>query len=423
MLSQSLLRPHEPMNANETTQHFLRQAFDVLDIDEDMKRVLMTPSRELRVELTLRHDDGSIGNYIGYRVQHDDSRGPFKGGLRYHPHVDIDEVRSLASLMTWKTAVVGVPFGGAKGGIQVDPGTLSKREKERLTRLFVRQIHELVGPHRDIPAPDVNTDAQVMAWFFDEYSRQAGFSPGVVTGKPVGLHGSAGRASATGRGCMFAVRETLREKGEEIRDKRFVIQGFGNVGSWGARLLHARGAKILAVSDVHGGIFSGDGLNIPSVLEYFDSHGSVVGYPEAESISNSDLLIADCDVLMPAALGGVLTDKNAREVKAKYLLEAANGPCSAEADEILESRGVTIIPDIYANAGGVTVSYFEWVQNLQNFHWDENRINEELDKVMTTAHGKIRDIMRASVAAKRAGHGIGRPDFVQPERGMNAIGG
>ncbi|MCA9649514.1 MAG: glutamate dehydrogenase [Myxococcales bacterium] len=383
------------MNANETTQHFLRQAFDVLDIDEDMKRVLMTPSRELRVELTLRHDDGSIGNYIGYRVQHDDSRGPFKGGLRYHPHVDIDEVRSLASLMTWKTAVVGVPFGGAKGGIQVDPGTLSKREKERLTRLFVRQIHELVGPHRDIPAPDVNTDAQVMAWFFDEYSRQAGFSPGVVTGKPVGLHGSAGRASATGRGCMFAVRETLREKGEEIRDKRFVIQGFGNVGSWGARLLHARGAKILAVSDVHGGIFSGDGLNIPSVLEYFDSHGSVVGYPEAESISNSDLLIADCDVLMPAALGGVLTDKNAREVKAKYLLEAANGPCSAEADEILESRGVTIIPDIYANAGGVTVSYFEWVQNLQNFHWDENRINEELDKVMTTAHGKIRDIMRA----------------------------
>ena len=395
MLSQPPLRPHEPMNANETTQHFLRQAFDVLDIDEDMKRVLMTPSRELRVELTLRHDDGSIGNYIGYRVQHDDSRGPFKGGLRYHPHVDIDEVRSLASLMTWKTAVVGVPFGGAKGGIQVDPGTLSKREKERLTRLFVRQIHELVGPHRDIPAPDVNTDAQVMAWFFDEYSRQAGFSPGVVTGKPVGLHGSAGRASATGRGCMFAVRETLREKGEEIRDKRFVIQGFGNVGSWGARLLHARGAKILAVSDVHGGIFSGDGLNIPSVLEYFDSHGSVVGYPEAESISNSDLLIADCDVLMPAALGGVLTDKNAREVKAKYLLEAANGPCSAEADEILESRGVTIIPDIYANAGGVTVSYFEWVQNLQNFHWDENRINEELDKVMTTAHGKIRDIMRA----------------------------
>ena len=252
-----------------------------------------------------------------------------------------------------------------------------------------------MGPFRDIPAPDVNTDAQVMAWFFDEYSRQAGFSPGVVTGKPVGLHGSAGRASATGRGCMFAVRETLREKGEEIRDKRFVIQGFGNVGSWGARLLHARGAKILAVSDVHGGIFSGDGLNIPSVLEYFDSHGSVVGYPEAESISNSDLLIADCDVLMPAALGGVLTDKNAREVKAKYLLEAANGPCSAEADEILESRGVTIIPDIYANAGGVTVSYFEWVQNLQNFHWDENRINEELDKVMTTAHGKIRDIMRA----------------------------
>lgn len=383
------------MNANETTQHFLHQAFEVLDIDEDMKRVLITPSRELRVELTLRHDDGSIGNYIGYRVQHDDSRGPFKGGLRYHPHVDIDEVRSLASLMTWKTAVVGVPFGGAKGGIQVDPGTLSKREKERLTRLFVRQIHELVGPHRDIPAPDVNTDAQVMAWFFDEYSRQAGFSPGVVTGKPVGLHGSAGRASATGRGCMFAARETLRESGQELKGKRFVIQGFGNVGSWGARLLHARGAKILAVSDVNGGIFNGDGLDIPGVLEYFDSHGTVVGCPGTESISNTDLLVADCDVLMPAALGGVITAKNAKEIKAKYVLEAANGPVDAAADEILESREIVVIPDIYANAGGVTVSYFEWVQNLQNFRWDENHVNDELGKVMTNAHGKIRDIMRA----------------------------
>ncbi|MEX1364745.1 MAG: Glu/Leu/Phe/Val dehydrogenase dimerization domain-containing protein [Nannocystaceae bacterium] len=391
------------MNANETTQHFLHQAFDILDISEDMKRVLVTPSRELRVELTLRHDDGSIGNYIGYRVQHDDSRGPFKGGLRYHPHVDIDEVRSLASLMTWKTAVVGVPFGGAKGGVQVDPAKLSQRELERLTRLFVRQIHELVGPHRDIPAPDVNTNAQVMAWFFDEYSRVAGFSPGVVTGKPVGLHGSAGRAAATGRGCMFAVRETLRESGQELKGRSFVIQGFGNVGSWAARLLHARGAKILAVSDVGGGIFNGDGLNIPAVLEYVDSHGTVVGFPAAEAISNADLLISECDVLVPAALGGVITEANAPEVKAKYVLEAANGPCTAEADDILERRGITVIPDIYANAGGVTVSYFEWVQNLQNFSWDESRINDELGKIMTNAHGKIRDIMRAhDISMRRA---------------------
>ncbi|MEM9456677.1 MAG: Glu/Leu/Phe/Val dehydrogenase dimerization domain-containing protein [Myxococcota bacterium] len=383
------------MNANETTQHFLQQAFEILEVHQDMRRVLITPSRELKVELTLRRDDGSIGNFIGYRVQHDDSRGPFKGGLRYHPHVDEDEVRSLASLMTWKTAVVGVPFGGAKGGIAIDPDQFSEREKERLTRLFVRQIHDLVGPFRDIPAPDVNTNAQVMAWFFDEYSRQVSFSPGVVTGKPVGLHGSVGRSSATGRGCMYAIRETLQQAGVALKGQRFVIQGFGNVGSWGARLVHARGAKILAVSDVNGGIFNGDGLDLPAVLEHVDSHGSVVGFEKAEPISNADLLVTDCDVLMPAALGGVLTKDNAPHVKAKYVLEAANGPCTAEADEILNQRGITIIPDIYANAGGVTVSYFEWVQNLQNFKWDESRINEELDKIMTQAHAKIRDIMRA----------------------------
>lgn len=383
------------MNANETTQHFLQQAFDILGVDDDMRRILVTPSRELRVELTLRRDDGTIGNFIGYRVQHDDSRGPFKGGLRYHPKVDIQEVRSLASLMTWKTAVVGVPFGGAKGGIQVDPAQLNQRELERLTRIFVRQIHELVGPERDIPAPDVNTNPQVMAWFFDEYSRLHGFSPGVVTGKPVGLHGSAGRASATGRGCLFAIREALQEAGADIKGQRFVLQGFGNVGSWTARLLHARGAKVLAVSDSKGGIFNGNGLDIPAVLEHEDSHDTVVGFPGAEPISNTELLVTDCDVLVPAGLGGVITGKNARDVRAKIVVEAANGPCTAEADEILEQRGVTILPDIFANAGGVTVSYFEWVQNLQNFRWDETRINEELDRVMTGAYRKIRDIQRA----------------------------
>ncbi|MCX4246044.1 Glu/Leu/Phe/Val family dehydrogenase [Paraliomyxa miuraensis] len=383
------------MNANDTTQHFLQQAFEILGVDEDMRRMLTTPSRELRVELVIRRDDGSIGNFIGYRVQHDDSRGPFKGGLRYHPHVDIHEVRSLASLMTWKTAVVGVPFGGAKGGIQVDPREVSPRELERLTRTFVRQVHDLVGPERDIPAPDVNTNAQVMAWFFDEYTRLHGFAPGVVTGKPIGLHGSPGRSAATGRGCVFAIRETLRESGADLKDQRFVIQGFGNVGSWSARLLHARGAKILAVSGSKGGIFAGDGLDIPAVLEHYDSHGTVLGFPGAEAISNEDLLVADCDVLMPAALGSVITARNANDVKAKYVVEAANGPVTAEADEILEQRGVTIVPDIYANAGGVTVSYFEWVQNLQNFRWDETRVNEELDKIMTEAHRKIRDIKRA----------------------------
>ena len=381
-------------DANETTKGFLREAFDVLDLGEDLEHLLVTPSRELRVEVTIRRDDGSLGNYIGYRVQHDDSRGPFKGGLRYHPEVDPDEVHSLASLMTWKTAVVGVPFGGAKGGIQVDPRTLSPREKERLTRAFVRQIHEFVGPEKDIPAPDVNTNAQVMGWFFDEYTRLNGFSPGVVTGKPVRLHGSEGREAATGRGCSIVLREVLARRGEEIAGQRIAIQGFGNVGSWGARLLHEQGAKIVAVSDINGGIFAGDGLDIPALVEHVEATGSVVGFAGTTSLSNDEVLAADCDVLMPAALGGVLTGDNADDVRAKVLLEAANGPCTADADRILHERGVLVIPDILANAGGVTVSYFEWVQNLQNFRWNEARVNDELDKVMSNAHARVCDVMQ-----------------------------
>ena len=381
------------MTPYETTNHFLRQAFDVLDLSADYERLLMTPSRELRVELVITKDDGSIGNFIGYRIQHDSSRGPFKGGLRYHPEVDQDEVRSLASLMTWKTAVVGVPYGGAKGGIQVDPSELSQREQERLTRCFVRQIHDFIGPDADIPAPDVNTNATVMGWFFDEYSRLHGFSPGVVTGKPVELHGSEGRESATGRGCMFALREVLAAAGTTMEGKRVAIQGFGNVGSWGAKLMHAQGAKITAASDIRGGIFNGDGFDVPKLIEHVRATGSVVGFEGSESISNDDLLAADCDVLMPAALGHVLTEKNAGDVKAKYVVEGANGPCTAEGDEILERRGVVCIPDIYANAGGVTVSYFEWVQNRQNFRWTEDKVNEELGHIMSKSHRKIRAVM------------------------------
>jgi glutamate dehydrogenase (NAD(P)+) len=295
--------------------------------------------------------------------------------------------------MTWKTAVVGVPFGGAKGGIQVDPSKLSKRELERLTRRFVQQIHEFIGPFRDIPAPDVNTNAEVMGWFFDEYTRFHGFAPAVVTGKPVGLHGSAGRTAATGRGCMFALRETLRADGTDIDGKRIVVQGFGNVGSWGARLLQEQGAKIIATSDVRGGIFSGDGIDVSALADHVARTGSVVEFPGTEPISNDDLLVTPCDVLMPAALGHVLTEANAPHVKAKYVLEGANGPCTAEADAIFESRDVRCIPDIYANAGGVTVSYFEWVQNLQNFNWGEDKINEELDRIMTRAHAEIRTLM------------------------------
>ncbi|MCA9599468.1 MAG: glutamate dehydrogenase, partial [Myxococcales bacterium] len=359
------------MGAAETTNHYLQQGFDLLKLSPRYKTLLLTPSRELRVEIAIEMDDGNIGNFIGYRIQHDNSRGPYKGGLRYHPDVELDEVRSLASLMTWKTAVINIPFGGAKGGIQVDPHQLSRRELERLTRRFIDQIGELIGPDQDIPAPDMNTNAAVMAWIFDQYSRRFGFSPGVVTGKPVELHGSYGRGAATGRGCLFAIREVLATQGKKLEGTRFAVQGFGNVGSWFARLAHEQGARITAVSDVRGGIENGDGLDIPKVLEHVAKTGSVVDAPGSKPISNDDLLISDCDVLVPAALGHVLTEDNARQVTAKWVLEAANGPTSVAADEIFNERGITCIPDIYANAGGVTVSYFEWTQNTQKFRWAE----------------------------------------------------
>jgi glutamate dehydrogenase (NAD(P)+) len=381
------------MSAYETTNTFLKRAMDALKLDGRYETLLVTPRREVRVELAIRLDDGSIGNFIGYRVQHDDARGPYKGGLRYHPEVDIDEVRSLASLMTWKTAAIDVPFGGAKGGIQVDPSKLSERELERLTRRFVDQIHDFIGPQTDIPAPDVNTNAKVMGWFFDQYTLHHGFSPGVVTGKPVALHGSLGRDAATGRGCLFAVREALAADGKKLQGTRFSIQGFGNVGSWFARLAHAQGAKIVATSDVKGGIFSGDGIDVLKLTEHVKATGSVVGFPGTKAFSNDEVLRADCDVLVPAALGHVIDAKVAADVKAKYVLEGANGPCTLEGNDALEARGVICLPDIWANAGGVTVSYFEWVQNLQQHRWTEEKVNEELERHIVAAHKEIRATM------------------------------
>ncbi len=380
-------------SAYETTNHFISQAFDILELGETARIALMTPRRELRVELLITKDDGTLGHYIGYRVQHDDSLGPYKGGLRYHPHVDIDHVRSLASLMTWKTALIGVPFGGGKGGIQVDPRELSHGELERLTRKFVDAIRDFIGPSTDIPAPDMNTNAEVMSWIFDHYSRYYGFSPGVVTGKPVGLHGSLGRNAATGRGCMYALREVLEHDGKKLSDVRVSIQGFGNVGSWGARLMAAQGAKIVATSDIEGAIHNPDGINIPALMEHVAAHGSVVGFPGAQALDPDDVLTYDCDVVMPAAIGHVFNEENAREVKAKYILEGANGPTTAEADAIFEARGIVAIPDIYANAGGVTVSYFEWTQNTQQIKWTEDDINARLEKHMVDAHTAIREVM------------------------------
>lgn len=381
------------MNAYETTNTFLKRAFDALAIDRAYENLLLTPRREVRVELTLKLDDGSLGNFIGYRVQHDDSRGPYKGGLRFHPEVDIDEVRSLASLMTWKTAVVDVPFGGAKGGIQVDPAKLSERELERLTRRFVDQIHDFIGPLTDIPAPDVNTNAKVMGWFFDQYTLHHGFSPGVVTGKPIALHGSLGRDAATGRGCLFAIREALAADGKKLQGTRFAVQGFGNVGSWFARLAHAEGGRIVAASDVKGGVAAADGLDVTKLTEHVKATGSVVGFANGKPVSNEELLAVDCDVLVPAALGHVIDARVAGQVKAKYVLEAANGPCTLEGADALDQRGITCLPDIWANAGGVTVSYFEWTQNLQQLRWPEERVNAELERHIVAAHKEIRGVM------------------------------
>ncbi len=407
--------------AYETTNRYLQQAFDVLKLDNNYKTLLWTPARELRVEVVIEMDDGSIGNYIGYRVQHDDSRGPFKGGLRYHPDVDLDEVRSLASLMTWKTAVVNIPFGGAKGGIQVDPMELSERELQRLTRKFTQSILIAIGPDLDIPAPDMNTNAKVMSWIFDQYSRYHGFSPACVTGKPIELHGSLGRDAATGRGCMIAIRQVLARAGKDLKDTRFAIQGYGNVGSWLARLLYEQGAKISAVSDIKGGIFNGDGLDIHRLQDHVAETRSVTDFPGAEPLSNEDLLTSECDVLAPAALGHVLTQQNARDVRAGYVLEAANGPTTFEADEIFNERGVVCIPDIYANAGGVTVSYMEWTQNTQNTTWTEQQVNSSLEQHMVAAHqsiAKLQDEFKCSMRTAAFALGVRRVKNATDLRGL-----
>ncbi len=380
-------------SAFETTNKYLQDGFDALGLAPKTEHMLKTPAREVRVELVITMDDGSLGNFIGYRVQHDNARGPFKGGLRYAPSVNRNEVQSLASLMTWKTALIGVPYGGAKGGIQVESRELSTGETERLTRRFVETTHEFIGPTTDIPAPDMNTNGQVMAWIFDEYSNFHGFEPAVVTGKPVDVHGSVGREAATGRGCMFALREVLNHEGKSLEGTDVAIQGFGNVGSWAARLLHEKGANVVAVSDITGGYYDPTGLDIPSVWEHVAAEGDLETFDDADSITNEELLALDCDVLMPAAIGGVLTEDNADDVQADYVLEAANGPTTYAANEILEDRGITCIPDIFANAGGVTVSYFEWVQNIQHFSWSETEINDQLEERFVDAHEDLRDTM------------------------------
>ncbi len=384
----------ERINNYENTNRLFDKAADTINLPEDERLLLKTPFREVQVEVPVRMSDGKIEVFLGYRVQHNTARGPMKGGLRFHPHVDIDEARSLASLMTWKTALVDVPFGGAKGGITCDPQRLTEKELEHLTRRFTTRIGLAWGLHTDIPAPDVNTNAQVMAWIMDEYSQRFGYTPGIVTGKPLALGGSPGREAATGRGVSIITREATRDFGIELKGARVAIQGFGNVGSWTARLLAEMGAIIVAVSDASGGLYASDGLPVEDLFTHAFERRTIEGFGTGESISNKDLLTMDCDILIPAALGGAITQQNAKEVRAKMVVEAANSPVTTIADIILEERGIHLVPDILANAGGVTVSYFEWVQNIQAFTWDERNVNEQLEKIMSRAYQNVVHVMR-----------------------------
>ncbi len=370
------------MNAFEATNLYFRRAADIMQLGKRIEAVFETPSREVKVALTVEMDNGEVRTFQGYRVQHDDSRGPFKGGLRYHPHVDPDEVKALASLMTWKTAVIDVPFGGAKGGITVDPKQLSMAEVERLTRRFIGKIHEIIGEKRDIPAPDVNTNAQHMAWIYDEYSRLHGHSPGVVTGKPVELYGSLGREAATGRGVAFATREVLKAQGKSVESATVAVQGFGNVGTYAARFLKQMGARVTAIADHTGAIRNKDGIDVERALAHTKKSGSLTGFEGGERFKSEEILFEGVDVLVPAALGGVITKANVKDIRASLVVEGANGPTEPDADDELHKRGVVVVPDIYANAGGVTVSYFEWVQNLQNFTWSEEEVNHKLEAKM-----------------------------------------
>ncbi len=371
---------------------YFHKAADVLGLPDKVRTILLTPHRSVKVGIAIEGEDGELQSYEGYRVQHNHARGPMKGGLRYHPAMDEDHAAALANLMTWKTAVVDVPFGGAKGGINCDPHTLSERDLFQITVRFVEQMKEVIGPMTDIPAPDVNTNATVMGWIMNEYSKYAGFSPGIVTGKPLDLFGSEGREAATGRGVMDVLAEALAEQGKNFGDVTVAVQGFGNVGSNAARLIAERGAKIVAVADHTGGVCAQTGLDIPALVAWVAENGGVKGFPAGEAFDSSEIITWDADVLVPAALEDAIHKDNAADVKARIIVEGANGPTTPEASQILNDGGVLIVPDILANAGGVTASYFEWAQNIQQFRWDEERVNQELDKKMSRAYRSVREV-------------------------------
>jgi len=381
-------------SSTDPTSAAYAQAVKELGLKKNIAKALEIPDRELTVEVPFRRDNGEVESVIGFRVQHNNTRGPFKGGIRYHEHVDIDEVRSLATLMTWKTSLLDIPYGGGKGGIGVDPRKYSKTELERMSRRFFRAIDPIIGVNVDIPAPDVNTNAQVMSWFMDEYSQLHGYSPAIVTGKPLELGGSAGREAATGKGTAVITRETAQNWNIDLKNSKVVIQGFGNVGSYAAKFLYEYGCKIIAVSDVTGGLYDPDGLDINSLFEYNYTNKTIDGFDQGKKLTNDELLALECDFLIPAALGSAINEKNVDSLNCKVIVEAANGPVTGSAANKLWNKKIAIIPDILTNAGGVTVSYFEWVQNLQQFKWTEDDVNQKLEDKMVNAFNEVYEVRK-----------------------------
>ena len=376
-------------SSSDPTGAAYKSAVENLGLKSNIAKALEMPDRELKVEIPFRKDNGEIDSVVGFRVQHNNTRGPFKGGIRYHHHVDIEEVRSLATLMTWKTALIDIPYGGGKGGIGINPGDYSKTELERISRKFFRAIDPIIGVNIDIPAPDVNTNAQVMSWFMDEYSQTHGYTPGIVTGKPLELGGSEGREAATGRGTAIITREAAEKWNIDLKGAKVVVQGFGNVGSYAAKFLHEYGCKIIGVSDISGGLYEPEGFDVDELFDYNYEHRTIDGYQQGKKITNEELLALECDFLIPAALGSAINEQNVDSLNCKIIIEAANGPVTGDAADKLWKKKIAIIPDILTNAGGVTVSYFEWVQNLQQFKWPESEINEKLEQKMVNAFNEV----------------------------------
>ena len=373
----------------DIVRHYFDIAAERLRLPDDLRVVFWTPYREVTVQIPVKLSDGKVHVFSGYRIQHNGARGPYKGGIRFHPEVDVDEVRALASLMTWKTAVAGVPFGGAKGGVNCPADKLDPAENQKIARSFMDKIEKVLGPTRDIPAPDVNTNAQTMAWFMDEYGKLHGHTPAICTGKPIALEGSFGREAATGRGCVYMFREAAPHLGLSPAETTFVVQGYGNVGSWAARIMEQLGAKMVAVSDANGAIRSDAGIDPGALHDHIAGGGRITDFQGAEAIEPDDLVAVPCDVFIPAALGGMIHEGNADRMDCKVLVEGANSPTTPAADQILRDKDVYIIPDVMANAGGVVVSYFEWVQNLQHFRWDEREVNDKLGTIMRRAYREV----------------------------------